>query len=221
MMLNQALPKKSVCIFDFDGTLVDSMGAFADLAAQLIAGHYGVPSLQAREDYLRTSGLPFVEQLEFLFPNHPSNREVASRFEEEKREEYLERPFFHEVPQTLAQLKEHGIRSVVSSNNGQEIVEEFLENQPVPKPDFDLVLGFREGFGKGPAHFAKILAHFNLPIHEALFVGDSLQDAKKARSFGLDFVGRLGTFSRREFQEVFPQVPLVEDLSELLEVVCR
>lgn len=214
-------PTKSVCIFDFDGTLVDSMGSFANLAAELIEASYGVPSSKAREDYLRTSGLPFFEQLESLFPGDPQNQKVAASFEERKRISYLRSTFFQEVPEAIGQLKNLDILTVVSSNNGQEIVEDFLENCPSPKPAFDLVLGYREGFGKGPAHFKWILGHFGISISEAVFVGDSLQDAKKAQNFGVDFVGRVGTFSRRQFQENFPQVPVVEDLRELLEVVCR
>jgi phosphoglycolate phosphatase len=212
-------PAKSVCVFDFDGTLVDSMNGFADLAAELMAEHFGVAPEEARQDYLRTSGLPFFQQLETLRPGDPRNAEVAELFEAAKQADYFERPFFSEVPAAIDALQEHGIRAVVSSNNGQEIVEEYLQKKT--KPQFDLVLGFKKNFSKGKAHFDKVLAHFGLQAKDMLFVGDSLHDAQQAVEFGVDFVGRVGTFSAAQFQAVHPELRTVRGLDELTRVLCR
>jgi len=210
---------KSVCIFDFDGTLVDSMEGFADLAAGLMEKNYGLSYAQAREKYLKTSGLPFFQQLESLFPNNPLNGKVAQDFEVQKKRYYFERPFFQEVYQTIERLRRQGVRVVVSSNNGQDVIEEYLDHQDAPP--FDLVLGFKEGFSKGRAHFEKVLDHFDLSVDEAVFVGDSLYDAQKALDFGVDFVGRVGTFSHHKFKESYPEIPTVKNLHELIDLICK
>ncbi|MCE9624866.1 MAG: HAD hydrolase-like protein [Deltaproteobacteria bacterium] len=212
-------PQKKVCVFDFDGTLVDSMGAFADLAGELIAETYGVKPVRAREDYLRTSGLPFFQQLESLFPKDGRNAQVADAFEVRKKEDYFGRPFFDEVPGAIADLQERGVRAVISSNNGQELVEEYLDRRPEAR--FDLVLGFKQGFSKGKAHFEKVLHHFDLETSDLLFVGDSLHDARQALDFGVDFVGRLGTFEERHFLEVHPRARTVHGLDQLMGVLCK
>jgi len=215
----EANPSKSVCVFDFDGTLVDSMGGFADLAARLITEAYGVALESAREDYLRTSGLPFFQQLEALFPGDARNAAVADDFEARKASDYFDRPFFREVPQAISELQQRGVRVVVSSNNGQEIVEAYLERRPEAR--FDLVLGFQNGFSKGRAHFQKVLEHFSADPEELLFVGDSLHDARQALEFGVDFVGRVGTFRSEQFHEVHPQAATIRGLHELMEVLCK
>jgi phosphoglycolate phosphatase-like HAD superfamily hydrolase len=212
--------KKSVCLFDFDGTLVDSMGAFADLAAQLISKHYGREKTAAREAYLRTSGLPFFSQLEALFPNHPLNSGVARSFESGKQEGYWQAAFFPEVASTLKRLQETGIRTAISSNNGQELVDQFLRKRGATEY-FDLVLGFRLGFSKGKDHFEAVLKHFRVGPDEVLFIGDSLHDAGKAKDFGLDFVGRVGTFSRERFQQEFPDLTVMDHFTGLGELLCR
>lgn len=212
-------PAKSVCVFDFDGTLVDSMGGFADLAADLMAEHFDIDREKAREDYLRTSGLPFFQQLESLRSGDARNAKVAELFEAAKQADYFDRPFFSEVPEAIDQLQVHGIRAVVSSNNGQEIVEEYLQKKA--KPRFDLVLGFKKNFAKGRAHFDKVLAHFGQEAKDMLFVGDSLHDAQQAVEFGVDFVGRVGTFSAAQFQAVHPGLRTVRGLDELTRVLCR
>lgn len=212
-------PSKSVCVFDFDGTLVDSMSGFADLAAALMVEHFAVTREEARQDYLRTSGLPFFQQLESLRPGDPRNAKVAELFEAAKQADYFERPFFVEVPAAIDTLQEHGIRAVVSSNNGQEIVEEYLQKKA--RPRFDLVLGFKRNFAKGKAHFDKVLDHFGLQAKDMLFVGDSLHDAQKAAEFGVDFVGRVGTFSATQFQTVHPELRTIRGLDELTRALCR
>jgi len=212
-------PSKSVCVFDFDGTLVDSMGGFAELAADLMAEHFGIPRDTARLDYLRTSGLPFFQQLEALRPGEAQNSKVAELFEAGKQADYFDRPFFSEVPSAIDELQERGIRAVVSSNNGQELVEEYLQKKA--KPRFDLVLGFKKNFSKGKAHFDRVLAHFGLQTKDMLFVGDSLHDAQQAAEFGVDFVGRVGTFSAAQFQEVHPELRTVRGLDELTRVLCK
>ena len=58
-------------IFDMDGTLIDTMEDYADKAAALIFEHYGKPRDEARRRYFDTSGLPFAQQLEQIFPKEP------------------------------------------------------------------------------------------------------------------------------------------------------
>jgi len=210
---------KSVCIFDFDGTLVDSMNWLADLAGSLIEEHYQVPFATARRDYLKTSGLPFSRQLGAMFPQDPRNSEVAKIFETRKQIQYFDRPFFEEVPEAISELKSKGVKVVVSSNNDHDLVEAFLKRQT--SLHFDLVLGFRPGFSKGQAHFSKALQHFERTVDEAVFVGDSLYDAEKARDFGVDFIGRLGTFQHEQFSQAYPKAQTVQNLQELIGVLCK
>src|SRR4051812_11625031 len=84
--------EKSLCVFDFDGTIVDSMEAFADLAGTLISENYHLPFPHSRKLYLQTSGVPFFQQLEILFPNDLKNAKIASAFEQQKTTGYFDLP---------------------------------------------------------------------------------------------------------------------------------
>ena len=61
-------------VFDLDGTLIDTMGDYADKAAALIRDHYGTPKDEARRRYFETSGVPFEQQLEQIFPGDDRRR---------------------------------------------------------------------------------------------------------------------------------------------------
>ncbi len=203
---------KKVCVFDFDGTIVDSMNRFADLAGKIIEELYGMPYEQARMRYIETSGLPFCQQIEMIFPNNPKNKTAVERFEKEKLTSYYTESVFEDVPATLQYLKKKGIKTVVSSNNYQDVVEKFVSKAGLP---FDMTLGFKENFAKGKDHFKYIMNKWNLSPDEILFIGDSVKDAERAKDSEVAFIGRTGMFKREDFDKAYPGTPAIDSLSAL------
>ncbi len=200
--------------FDFDGTLVDTMMGFADIAAEVINRYHPEISFdQAREKYLETSGNPFFKQLEIILPGDPTNKEKAKIFEETKIDGFFKSSFSDEVRDTINTLRRDGHIAGVASNNFQELIDKFVKDQ---KLDFDIVLGYRHGFEKGPAHFNYVREKFNLEKSDLTFVGDSLKDAEKAFDYGIGFVGICGTFTRADFLKYRSDIVTIESLKELL-----
>jgi phosphoglycolate phosphatase len=203
----------AVVMFDLDGTLVDTMGALADLAAEVMASAYGAERRHARRLYLETSGLPFVEQLEVLFPGDPRNRGAAGAFEQRKGAICELARLDEPTVEVLAELRRRGLRLVVSSNSAQPYVDRFARGSAFT---FDLLLGFGGGLAKGAPHVARVCAAFGAKPAEILFVGDSLKDGELAAKCGLRFVGRTGTFARAEFAAAHPRSPVIDRLEELM-----
>src|SRR5690349_24162511 len=71
-------------LFDLDGTLIDTMQTFADVAAGVMVEHHGMDRATARAAYLTTSGIPFFKQLEVIAPGDARNAAAAAEFEREK-----------------------------------------------------------------------------------------------------------------------------------------
>jgi len=205
-------------MFDFDGTLIDTMGGFADVAGRLIEAYHGWTFEAARAAYLRTSGIPFFKQLEVLFPGHEKNPGIAEAFEREKLSCYEGRGVDPDVPAVLAGLRGRGIASIVSSNNFASVVDAFLATQDV---NFDLVLGYRDNFAKGEEHFAHAARRLELSRSSLLFVGDSLEDARIALASGVAFTAKLGTNDAGTFEARFggDPFPMIARLVDLLELV--
>lgn len=199
--------------FDLDGTIVDSMGAFARIAADVMAEYHRADWTWAHGRYLETSGIPFFQQLELIFPGNPANAATAEDFERRKLAGFFSEPLFPGVPETLAALRGRGIHTAVSSNNFQDVVEEFVRRRGL---EFDLVLAFGGGLFKGEPHFRKILETWALAPNQLLYVGDSLSDGNRALASGIPFVGRTGTFDRQAFSKAFPGIRLIDEIPELL-----
>ena len=204
-------------IFDFDGTLVDTMSGFADIAADVMHRRHGLDRAFARTEYLRTSGLPFRQQLDLIAPDDPRNDDAADEFEATKQEGFFAEHFDEDVKTALQGLRDKGLHVVVSSNNFQELVDRFISREDDVR--FDLVLGARPNFFKGADHFRHVRDVLGLHEDEMIFVGDSLKDGEKAQSSRIRFVGRTGTFTAADFQRQFPGIPTVDRLTSLLDIV--
>lgn len=199
-------------VFDLDGTLVDSMGAFADFAATVMAARYGMEFSRAREKYQETSGNPFPQQLRLIFGEDARHEDAVAEFNARKAAVYDAMPFFEDVVPALQAMKNQGLSLCVSSNNDVSNVCGKLQTLPVP---LDLILGFKPPeFTKGEAHFAHIQKELEVAREQILFVGDSLHDARLAHGCGVRFVARVGTFPRAAFTSL--GAASVADLSEIL-----
>ena len=208
--------KPKAILFDFDGTLVETMDGFADIAGQIINEfHPDYSFKEARKKYLETSGIPFHQQLEIIFPSDKTNKEKALLFEERKQEGFYKSKFSDEVKNTINILRSKGILACVSSNNFHEFIDKFIENGGL---EFDLVLGFRYGFEKGKDHFDYIMNKFSLNNKELIFVGDSLKDAEKAIGNGIKFIGLCGTFSKEDFKHLNDNIITIASIKELKEL---
>jgi phosphoglycolate phosphatase-like HAD superfamily hydrolase len=206
------LPLPKVLLCDLDGTLIDSMPTLADLATEVIEARYGTPRILARELYLATCGLPFVKQLEEIFPDDARNADASAEFEARKPDRCNAIRMTADTRRALERMREMGVRIAVSSNNGTENVTAFARDAGFK---FDLVLGYGGGLAKGRTHLDATSREFGASRQEMLFVGDSLHDGEIAEREGIPFVGIATTFSPDRFALRFPSVPVIRRFSAL------
>jgi phosphoglycolate phosphatase len=204
-------PPPAVILFDLDGTLVDTMGAFADIAADVMASRFGLSRRNARQLYLQTSGVPFCRQLEVIFGEHPGNDGAAEEFETRKHHVAAAASMDPATETALKALRDRGFKLVVSSNGMQEHVDAFAERTGL----FDLALGFDGSEGKGEPHVRAVEQRLGVGRDSLLFVGDSLRDGEIAAASGVRFCARAGTFAPEEFAARFPDATVVSSVADL------
>jgi phosphoglycolate phosphatase-like HAD superfamily hydrolase len=215
--MNKVICKTRGFLFDFDGTLVDTMHGYADIAGRLIHEQHPSTSFEeGRRRYIETSGIPFCQQIEIIFPEHPKNAETVRRFEEEKIEGFFATRIENDVKDSISKMRERGYLVGVSSGNFPHLINDYVAREKVT---FDIVMGYDHDnrFEKGAPHFDHFLSSFKLGKKDLTFVGDSLKDADKGYEYGIQFVGMLGLFSDDDFRKRYADIVTVGSMRELAE----
>ena len=205
-------------MFDFDGTLVDSMTFLENNAVLLLMEFYNLSKKEATRHYRETTGLPFIQQMEIIFPTKKElNSKTVEQFEEMKIDRIYEQELFPDSLNVLKALKKRGYNLGISSGTIEEIISEYLRR--IKLDLVDDVLGWKPGFEKGKNHFDYVIKKYKIKNSNIVFIGDSLWDAKRAKNNQIDFIGKIGMFYQNDFEQIIPDVKVIKILSETLEII--
>jgi phosphoglycolate phosphatase-like HAD superfamily hydrolase/phosphatidylglycerophosphate synthase len=185
-------------VFDFDGTIADSMGFLTELAVGLMVDELGLPEAEATDGYLATTGADFRTQLAELSPGAAATTPIAQRFETAKTTWMPQCEMFADVLPALERFGSAGIPVFVCSSTSLPLVRDFCER-------YDLKRRLSSADGWTPGHdkagqLARAVDVTGFRGDEVVFVGDSRRDTDIARNVGTRFVGLVRKGSMDAFE---------------------
>ena len=201
-------------VFDFDGTLADSMPFLQSIGVEVMMKHFGVSEDDATERYVTTTGLPYEHQIKLNFPDDTRNAAAINEFENMKIARIFEQELFPDAEPTVRRLNERGFDVFVSSSTFQSTIEEYFRRRGILEL-LKEVVGYRPGFEKGPDHFKYICSKYNIDPDDLMFVGDSLKDYERSKGY-CDFIAVIGLFDYKDFRNAGHKGRVVSKLSEIL-----
>jgi phosphoglycolate phosphatase len=170
----------STLIFDFDGTLVNSLDPTLRLANAL-APEYGYRAAEPHEiEMLRSSSYRSIAaQLGIKWHKIPL---IAARIRRELSSTVAEMGTFDGLPEVLKELRSRGLRFGILTSNARQNVERFLAAQGLT--DFDFVTTSASVWGK--QHRLKaLLRRRGLSTAEVAYVGDEVRDIEATKALGI------------------------------------
>lgn len=177
-------------IFDWDGTLVDSIGRIVT-AMRRAADLCGLPQLSdAAIKGIIGLGLP--EAIRTLYPELDEHAQIE-RFREGYSAQYLlleDQPsaLFPGVAESLEAFRADGYRLAVATGKSRHGLQRVLQGRGW-LDYFDITRCADETASKPhPLMLQEILGYFALQPQQALMVGDSAFDLQMARNAGMDSV---------------------------------
>ena len=147
---------KLIC-FDFDGTIADTMPWLENNAVRLFNEIYQTDKESARHNYRMTTGLPFSQQVEIIYPGKSENKKIIETFEQQKIARIDEQELFPETKSVFQALGEKYLL-VVSSSTTKEIIEDYASKKGI-RSYLDDIVGYKPGFEKGKHHFDYLMCH--------------------------------------------------------------
>jgi phosphoglycolate phosphatase len=204
-------------IFDWDGTLVNSIGRIV-AALHMAARECDLPP-RSDDELKAIIGLGLPEVVVALYPDL-HDAELAARYRHSYSANYLEletKPseLFPGVAESMAAFRAAGYKLAVATGKGRHGLNRVLADQGWTS-FFDTTRCADETESKpAPLMLEQILAECGVAAERALMVGDSLFDLEMARNAGMDSVAvGYGAQSLETLESCVPAL-MVEHFSEL------
>ena len=173
------MPRYRLAIFDFDGTLANSLHWFRSSFPAMIARFDLAPvSADELEGLRMMSGRQIMARLNVPMWRLPA---IVSDMRKRKLAAAGEISLFDGVEGMLAELQRLGINVAIVSSDGEESVRRVLG------PTACLISRFDCGaavFGKH-RKFRRVARHFGISPADTICIGDEIRDVEAARAAGM------------------------------------
>jgi phosphoglycolate phosphatase len=170
-------------IFDFDGTLADTLGALLRITNRL-APEFGYPQISDEQ----LTNLKYLSSWEIIKISKVALWKLPfllKRVKEEFPGEVQSVKLFPGVIELLTTLKSQGYRLGIVSSNAEANIRSLLKQNQIEHL-FEFITG-ASTFGKGKA-IGKIIRRYNCPKSDAIYIGDEIRDIQAARSIKIRVV---------------------------------
>lgn len=211
------------CIFDMDGTTVDTINSIAYFANKALNKH-SLPSIDT-EKYKEIVGDGARVLVERMIKETGGNtektdlvfKEYSSTYDNDFL--YLAKPY-EGVMELLNELKQRGIKVAILSNKPDGTTKK-ISNALFGDELIDICLGGVDGMRLKPCTdgLMYIIDKLSLKKEECLYIGDTSTDMKTGKNGGVFTIGVLWGFRKRDELEREGADAIVSHPSEILRII--
>lgn len=198
-------------IFDFDGTLADTLQLVIDIFNELSVEYYFSQIEDENIFLLRNKGSR--EFFKSLNINPTQIQEIINKVKLKQSGLIKDVDIFPEIKEVLTELKNRDIQLGVLTSNSVDNIKLLLTKYDIEL--FSFIISENNLFGK--AKFLKqVISEINLDPNETAYVGDEDRDIEAAKESGLKTVAVTWGFNSKELLERSQLDYLIETPKELL-----
>lgn len=219
---------KQVFLFDWDGTVIDSLEVKIANAEELFNEELGIERSKVGDSYRSHSGIPRQQLFDAICMDNGLDllspdlyQSLSRRFSELNLISLTTLPVAGLVTRdtraTLDKLQNKGYPLYISSSATTEEIQAIATALNL-SPYFKEILGSSGGFGKGLGHINYIKNKEGVERSQMIFIGDDIQDIRLGKEAGVYTIAKVGTHSLDTLFEEKPDL-IIWDLSELLGLI--
>ena len=180
------MKNKSLIIFDWDGTLMDSVGLIVD-AMRYAAEKHG---LTVTDDATKSIiGIALVDAFPMLFPNDSDKYdELLATYSEYYVKHCDNDKLFEGIKELIQDLHAQGKTLAIATGKKRKGLQRVLPNSGI-QAFFTVTKTADETAGKpNPLMLEQILVETGTRIEDAVFIGDSIHDIRMANAIQMDSI---------------------------------
>lgn len=208
--------KYKLVIFDWDGTLMDSVSRIVSSmqAAARISGAVE-PESHSIQDII---GLSLDISVNTLFPD--ANEALQKTIHDHYKDQYVNHdktptPLFDGAIELLSGLKSSGYTLAVATGKGRKGLDRVIEMSGTGQFFQGSRCADESASKPSPMMLQQLLDELGMAIGDAVMIGDSEYDLMMAKALGMDCIGvSFGTQTREKLQTHQP-LAIIDQLSEL------
>ncbi len=210
-------PSFRLLVFDWDGTLMDSIGTIVDCT---LAAFEGIDEVErpAAESIRESVGLGLVETMQRHFPDWDESlsERLIANYRRLWRSDYKDRvELFAGSYETVRALSEAGYLLGVATAKGRAGLERELDKTGL-RPFFHATRTIDEAPSKpSPGMLLGLFAELGVAPGEALMIGDTSFDLEMARNAGCRSLGVLSGGQRLEHLAPHRPIAVLPSVREL------
>ncbi len=212
------LANKTLVIFDWDGTLMDSIGLIVESMHVAGEAHGFGTTDKAVQDII---GLSLLNGIDILYPQADASQKQA--IQQSYADYYIPNshrtPFFAAVEEMLQTLQHQGKSLAVATGKKRKGLDRVLDASK--SHDYFAITRCADESGSkpDPQMLIDILTHTQQQVSDAVFIGDSIYDIQMATQLGMTSIAvNYGTASSAALAAQCPtyQVDTPQELAKLL-----
>lgn len=199
-------------IFDFDGTLVDSLPVIIEIASEMVPALAiskqdiaMLREMSARE-VIKYSGVPYWRLLRLMVRG---KKILAGRLDELK--------VFPGMPEVLKALHEQGYPMSVVSSNSEQNIRKVLKRESIE--DYMTAVYGNVGLFNKSRVFRMVLRDQKVAKHNAIYVGDEVRDIEAAKKAKLPIVSVTWGYNGEKILKKYQPTYMAQTPRQLLKVI--
>lgn len=205
-------------IFDWDGTIMDSIGKIVNCikcSAQSL--NIAPPSDTAIKNII---GLSLEKAMEVLFPSYPTKQTaLINAYKAHYKVDATPTPVFDDVANVLNALKQNGAVLAIATGKGRDGLERLLDQSQL-RHFFSATRTSDDAQSKpSPDMLYQLLAELGVSANEAVMIGDTQIDMAMGRAANMDRIGvTMGVHNAQQLSEYDP-IATVDSYQQLQQVL--
>ena len=212
------IKKYKLVIFDWDGTVMDSVTKIVNCirsSAKLL--NIVPPSDEAIKNII---GMSLEKAIDVLFPDNVAQHQaLISGYKYQYSVDTTPTPVFANVVSVLNALKEQGIVLAVATGKGRGGLDRLLEQSKL-RHFFSATRTSDEAQSKpSPDMLYQLLEELGINANDAVMIGDTQIDMNMAKAAGMDRIGvTMGVHNAQQLNELSP-IATVDNYLQLQQVL--